>query len=617
MFKHGRMVWGLPLVALLAGCIGGSGGGGGITRGVDGEEGGVAEVAMIASSPQIGTTPVSETEITTIVKDASNRAVEGTSVTFSASSGLLVVDQGSTDSSGLAKATLSPGADAGNRDITVTAQAGGITSTYLVKAVGSTVGITGPSSVVFGSSATLSVSVKDSSGQGVPNVPVTLSSSNGNQIDGTATTNVNGVANVSYTGTQGSSGEDTVTATALGTSDTHTISVSADDFTVSVASSAGINTCVPVTVSWSTGGAPVAGTAVNFNATRGSLYTNAGCSTAGTQVTTDAAGDATAYLRSPNAGPSTVTASGPGFVPTASAATEFLAVVPDSLVLQASRTKLNLNDSITLTATVRDAAYNLVKGATVQFAIAEDTTSGSLEADSGVTDALGRVSTTFSSTSQPSSLNGVRITAKVAGTGISEEVLLTVGDSALSVSLGMATKIEDPNDATYRYPGSVQVSDSAGNPVSGARVTLKLEAESYDKGFLGLDGFTSSVSGMNTFSVFVLNGFLSCDNEDANRNGILDAGEDINGDGVLQPGIPVTVTPLVTTDEFGNAAFDVVYPKDHAHWVQVKVIATVEVSGTESTNAIRFIPPMSIEDEQSPPGTTSPFGTGAACSDPN
>jgi hypothetical protein len=619
MFKHGRMVWGLPLVMLLAGCIGGSGSDGTPIGGGDGGTGaGVASVSMIATSPQIGTTPASQTAITAIVKDGANRAVDGQTVVFSSTSGLLVVNQGATDNSGLATATLSPGADAGNRDITVTAQAGGITSTYLVKATGSTVGITGPSSVVFGSSATLSINVKDSGGQGVPFVPVTVSSANGNQLSpSTATTNVNGVATVSFTGSQGSSGEDTVTATALGTTDSHTISVSSDDFSVTAASSVLINVCTPVNVAWSTGGAPVANTAVSLNSTRGTLYTNSNCATAGNQVTTNGAGNATAYLRSPNAGPATVTASGPGFVPSASASLEFVAVTPSSLVLQASRTKLNLNDSVTLTATVRDAAYNLVKGATVQFSIQTDTTSGSLDADSGVTDSLGRVSTVYNSTSQPSSLNGVTIRASIPGTGISEIIVLTVGDSSLSINLGMATRIESPNTATYRYPGAVQVSDSAGNPVAGARVTLKLDAESYDKGFRIDTMAFSTVSDDSTFSTFITNGFLSCMNEDGNRNGILDAGEDFNGDGLLQPGIPATVTPLVTTDEFGNAAFDVVYPKDYANWIQVKLIATAEVSGTESTSAIRFIPPMSQEDEQSPPGSTSPFGTATSCNNPN
>ena len=619
MFKHGRMVWGLPLVMLLAGCIGGSGSDGTPVGGGDGGTGaGVASVSMIATSPQIGTTPASETEITAIVKDGANRAVDGQEVVFSSTSGLLVVNQGSTDNSGLATATLSPGADAGNRDITVTAQAGGITSTYLVKATGSTVGITGPSSVVFGSSATLSINVKNSGGQGVPFVPVTLSSANGNLINpATATTNSNGTAAVTFTAAQGSSGTDTVTATALGATDSHNISVSGDDFSVTVAPSVLINTCTPATVKWETNGAPVGNTAVSFNATRGTLYTNATCTTTGSQAITDGSGNATLYLRSPNSGPATITASGPGFVPTASSSLEFVAVTPGSLVLQASRTKLNLNDSVTLTATVRDAAFNLVKGATVQFTIQTDTTSGSLEADSGVTDSLGRVSTVYSSTSQPSSLNGVTIRAAIPGTGISEIIVLTVGDSSLSINLGMATRIESPNTATYRYPGAVQVSDAAGNPVAGARVTLKLDAESYDKGFRMDTMAYSTVFEDSTFSAFITNGFLSCMNEDSNRNGILDAGEDFNGDGSLQPGIPATVTPLVTTDEFGNASFDVVYPKDSANWLQVKLIATAEVSGTESTSAIRFIPPMSQEDEQSPPGSTSPFGTATSCNNPN
>ena len=616
MFKFGRLVWGLPLVMSLAGCIGGSGSDGGIIGGGTADTS-VASVSMIADSPQIGTAPAAETDITAIVKDGSNRAVDGQTVSFTASSGLLVIEQGTTDGSGKAIATLSPGSDASNRDITVTATAGTITASYTVKVIGSTVGVTGPSSVVFGSNADLSITVRDSAGNGVPSTQVNLASANGNQINpATVTTNANGNATATFTATQGTNSVDTITATALGTSDTHSISVSADDFSITMASSVNINVCTPVNVSWETGGAAVAGTDVGFSATRGTLYTDAGCTVAGDTATTNGSGAATMYLSSPNSGSSTVTATGSNG-PTASASTEFVATTPDSMVLQASRTKLNLNDSVTLTATVRDAAYNLVKGATVQFSITTDTTGGSLGTASGVTDSLGRVSTTYNSSSQASALDGVTVLASIPGTGISQQIKLTVGDSAVSVSLGMATKIESPDDATYRYPGSVQVSDSAGNPVSGARVTLKLDAESYDKGFRIDTMAFSTVFGDSTFAAFVSNGFLSCDNEDSNRNGILDAGEDFNGNGTLQPGIPVTVTSQVTTDENGSATFNVTYSKDFANWVQVKLIATAEVSGSESTSAIRFIPPMSQEDEQSPPGTTSPFGTAASCNDPN
>jgi hypothetical protein len=121
----------------------------------------------------------------------------------------------------------------------------------------------------------------------------------------------------------------------------------------------------------------------------------------------------------------------------------------------------------------------------------------------------------------------------------------------------------------------------------------------------------------STFTVFVNNGALSCANEDTNRNGILDAGEDFNGNGTLEPGTPATVTATVTTDASGNGAFDVVYPKDYANWLQVKITGTIQVAGTESTKAIRFLLPMSDADASNPPGTTSPYGTANACTNPN
>ena len=48
-----------------------------------------------------------------------------------------------------------------------------------------------------------------------------------------------------------------------------------------------------------------------------------------------------------------------------------------------------------------------------------------------------------------------------------------------------------------------------------------------------------------------------CDNEDVNGNGILDEGEDINGDEQLTPGNVVAVQSQGTTDENGQSS---IYP---------------------------------------------------------
>jgi protocatechuate 3,4-dioxygenase beta subunit len=581
-----------------------------------------ASVSLIASAPQIGTAPASETTLTAIVKDASNRALADEAVSFVASSGSLTITEPFTDSSGKATATLSPGANAANRSITVTATAGTVSASYVVAVGGTTVSVAGNTSAVLGNSTPLTVTVRDSAGTGVSGAVVTLSSVNGNTLaPSVVTTNATGVATTTLTATAG--GTDTITASALGATGTHAINISGDTFTVAMAATVNINTCTGVTATWLSGGSPVSGGTVDFQATRGTLYTDAGCTVPGSQVLTNGAGVATLYILSPNAGPTTVTATGSSVnSPSAYVASEFLATTPATMVFQASRTTLGLNDSVTLTATVRDATGNLVKNAIVDFNILVDTTGGDLSPSSGVTDSLGRASTVYISTVVPSATDGVQIQAEVRGTAITQTVALTVGGSSLFVSLGMATRIEDLNAATYRYSGAVQVADAGGNPVSGITVVLRLEAESYDKGSRDVDGnAVSSVSSpLTTFGVFVANGTLSCASEDLNNDGVLDPNErdgiGDNGDDKLDPGAPATITGSILTDANGNGAFDVVYPKDYADWTQVKVTATALVSGTESVKAIRFLLPMSQSDATSPPGSTSPFGTANACTNP-
>ncbi len=603
--------WMTPLMALLLGGCGDT-----LTT-ADGATGTVASIQLIASPATIGTNPAASSTITAIVKDGSNLALADQVVSFSASSGVLVVTQATTDASGEATATVSPGTNAENRTVVVTATAGGMSASTTVTMTGSSVNISGASSAVSGVPTQLTVTVRDSSGAAVPGAAVAISSANGNTLEpASLLTDNNGQGSVAFTATAG--GTDTVTATALGASATHSIGISSDAFTVTMAPEITINTCAPITVAWSSGGSLANGT-VTISPTRGTLYTDTLCTTpsAAGQLNVNA-GSGTIYIMSPNAGPTEVIATAPSV--TATANSEFIATTPASLVIQASRTTLGLNDSVDLTATVRDADNNLVKGATVVFAIDADTTGGSISPPYDTTDSLGRANTVYSSTSQSSELDGIVIRATVAGTVISDTISLTVGGSSVSISIGMATRIESPNNATYRYSGSVQVADAAGNPVADKTVTLQLDTESYDKGYRDIDGIaTSSVNaGISTFGVFVLNGFLSCLNEDINRNGILDADDlDVNLNGTLEPGTPATITPSVTTDSSGNAVFDVVYPKDYADWVNVKITASVQVSGTESAKSTRFLLPMSSGDAASPPGVVSPYGTGSSCSNPN
>jgi hypothetical protein len=120
--------------------------------------------------------------------------------------------------------------------------------------------------------------------------------------------------------------------------------------------------------------------------------------------------------------------------------------------------------------------------------------------------------------------------------------------------------------------------------------------------------------------------FQSCRNEDLHyfdavaieqdirvSNGILDTGEDRNGDGVLTPGNVVSVTPgTVQTDATGRATVSLIYGENFAPWVEVRLTASAVVAGTESRRDAEFVLNGSAEDfskEDNPPaGVVSPFG---------
>jgi hypothetical protein len=89
----------------------------------------------------------------------------------------------------------------------------------------------------------------------------------------------------------------------------------------------------------------------------------------------------------------------------------------------------------------------------------------------------------------------------------------------------------------------------------------------------------------------------------------------------LDPGdIAATIPGAVITDSTGSANFSVIYPEDHALWVQSKLTATATVQGTESSTSATFWLPMLakyINDvTASPPGAISPYGSANSCTNP-
>lgn len=584
-------------------------------------------VNLLTSSPQVGSDGLSTVTLTAIVKTAKNVALKDKTVIFASDSGTLVVTRGTTDASGTATATLSAASDKSKRTIAITATADSITMPTSVDVVGTTLQITGQNSLVSGTSVKLSIFLKDSAGANIPGQGITLTSSLGNTFDhNPVSTDVNGQVEVTYTATVG--GTDTVTAAALGATATQSISVSTTDFTFTSPSAAGteinIGSMPNVTIHYALSGVPQTGKTVNFATTRGTITPLS---------TTDGSGNASATLSSLTAGPAIVTAtiSDAGTIQTT---VEFVAVTVSSLSLQASPATISTNtagstvEQSTIIAVVRDAAGNLVKNQTVRFSLT-DVSGGYIRQANDRTNSQGMASTTYIPSISPSVKNGVRIDATVDGSAATAFTILTVASKPIYVVFGTGNTIENYSITQYRVPFVALVTDIAGNPQAGVTVTANLTPVTYLKG--SYTGCTFSTDKYWIWSPAISGGtYLECMNEDNNPtffaahpdwllNGVLNNGggqtEDENGDGVLTPGNIAEVNRTAITDANGFAQFYVIYAKQFANWVKVRIEGRIYSYGDQTLGTTQFYLPVLRDDVAcviSPPGSISPFGLGTS-----
>jgi len=623
-------------------------------------------LTLLTSSPQMPSDGSEPATIQAIVRDASNKLLSGVVINFSASSGAVtavqttagaaaspVVPAGTTDANGEAWAQLTTPGDPSNRTITVTATIGSTntSATVTVAVIGTKLSLSGPTSLIMGNSGTFSISLTDSGGNGISGQAVTLSSANGNTLSA-ASVSTDPTGHATFQVTAAKSGNDTVTATALGLSASQALAVSSQNFAFTAPaanSTVAIGVSQSVTLVWTNGGAPVAGQTVSFSTTRGTF--SGGTTT--TTATTDSTGTATVSVSASTAGPAVISATATGVSTQLSLA--FIATTPASIDLQASPTTIPTQGSSTITAIVRDAQNNLVEGQTVDFQLT-DKTGGSITVATATTDVQGEAQTVYDATTVASTSNGVQITASIPGTSVpSSSVLITVGGQTVFLSLGTGNTITQlpagcGSSGTlctqFSMPFSVLAVDSGGNPVPGVSVTLTVHSlpppasdqnntgalatntiatgAGYAKGCWVWGGSAWVQSGGN--GTVCLNQPITaltyCLNEDVLGTGIYDAADDANGNGRLDPGDVATVSPgSITTDSTGSGQVTVVYPQDHAQWVQVVLTATASVNGTQSSTTSTFWLPILATDVTSqtvtPPGVTSPYGIATQCANPN
>lgn len=577
-----------------------------------------SSLEFFSSSIQLASSGSDEVELIAVIKNDQNILMEGIEVDFSADQGAsLQVTQRTTLADGIARAILTT-SDKSLRTITATATVSTSTDTLVetvaVDVVGTEINLNAPSSVIINDTSPITIIVADSDGEGIANQVVTLSSTIGSLSNTSPVTNENGQVTVDYTSP--SAGNDSITASALNTSASIDVTVQEDDFSFSSVPSGDVTVGQDATIEirWFKNNSPLVNGSVTVTASRGTLNTD-------TQQT-DANGIATFIINSNNAGLSSLSAigsDGSGSEVTARAEVEFVATDAQIINVDASPDLIGPDgQTSTITAVVRDGTGNLVKGKLINFRL-DDISGGFISPNSATTDSNGIASTVYTSNSV-SSEDAVIVYADVADdASVTDFTTLTVGDRAFDISIGTGREIETPDTSTYLKRFAVFVSDSVGQPVVNAELTVSSTPVKFAQGGTYRKGFWVWNADVEVWQTTVT---AVCSNEDIDANGRLDSGEDTNNDGELTPGIIGTVSfenDVSRTDANGQANIELRYPKQFAPWTDVEITVFGSSAGSETSDNLRITLPIAAADvtEETSPPPPNPFGSSSLCTDAN
>lgn len=593
-----------------------------------------SSLTLSLSKPTVLTGASDSAVVTATVKDESNALLPGVTVFFSADSGQLDASSAQTgetgDGRGKASVTFSTPDNKANRLVAVTAGAGSLTTVAYIQTRGTEVLLSASSTnlKLGGDPVTLTVSVRDADGSPVANAPVTLAADPAGRVAlsaGTGTTDSGGDFQVLVTPL--ATGTVTITAESLGARASRKFPVSdpAQDFNITSPTenptSLLTNTNLVILVN-----APTQRN-VQFATTFGTFT---GSRESGQVVTEPVSGgQASAVFRASEAGVATVLVSDAADP----SVTDSLQVVVSAAVASAATISLQVNkrvleviepstggvtNSAVLRATVWNAAGQVVPGVPVLFTLDSETTTGGGEyvspvialtgpakLDDGTPNPdIGIAKALFTAGSRSSGNRGVRVVASVLGKpsvpSSAVEIIIGGAPGSISISRGSTiVSVTEGKNTYYALPMAVLVTDASGKGLSGVPVTLSAWPSRWATGYW-LEYETDKCRPEKTCVLF---------NEDLNRNGLKDQGEDLNGDGMLTP--PATaagsVPGTVTTGPDGTAVFDLVYLDNSAAWIEDEITATTPVFGTETRFTLTFWLPYLEEEQCHLPG--SPYKT--------
>jgi hypothetical protein len=586
-----------------------------------------ASSGTLQSAGEVGT----EVQIRALVIDSNNVVVPNTTVTFSTNSGTLSAAQATTNAFGIATVNLNTGSDATTRTITVTGRVTGVPdATVTVNVVGTKIALNAATTLNVGTTSDVTAVLTNSLGNPIANTLLTYThtiASNGLTLKSAATATTDSAGKVVLSFKANTAGTDAITVSGLGETASVSIVAVASDFTIATdTATANTDACNKITVRNFINNVAQAG-AVTISSSRGTVYTDAACTTAlaGNTITLSN-GIATAYVKAGSPGVATLSTTFYA-TPTTAGATvqnnvEFVSPLVSTAVvtLQASPAVVGANTAgstsqqSVLRAVVTDKASqgNPVKGAKVAFSIISDPSGGTLSQPSEVvTGADGSATISYIAGTTTTAVNGVTIRAQVQSpvSAASANVNLTVAQRSLFISAGTGNTVVIVDDTTYKVNYAVFVTDAAGNAVRDVTLTGAVRPRYYYKGFMSYDvGFQSWRPVTRA----------TCLNEDLDSDGVLGANEDINFNGRLDPVIPMTITASGKTDANGTAIVSMSYPKDRAYWLDVDFTIRAAVSGSEASYVGYTMLRGAAADYSTlnvaPPGAVSPYGQSTFCS---
>lgn len=285
-------------------------------------------IELLAASPSIGTGG-EQVLITAFVKDANNIAKVGAPLTWSVDQGFISNQSLLTDSNGIGRATLDAGSNKANRTAVITAVSGAARQTLNLPIEKTKLTYSGPTTTTVGSTVPLTFAAADSKQVAISGAVLTVTSSLGNSVPTTATTDSAGQVSLNYGATK--AGTDTITVTGLGASTSVAMTITGTDEDLAFVSPAASTKVVvgqsqTLTVRYRKLGVAQPNQVINLAATIGTLSANS--------ITTDANGQGSVTVVSGFAGSSVVSATLAASAVQASLPLNFIATTPATLVLQ-------------------------------------------------------------------------------------------------------------------------------------------------------------------------------------------------------------------------------------------------------------------------------------------